>query len=50
MKVATVSEKDLLAVSGVIEAAIVKEEGVAYLKVQKDILDEEKLLSMAVDV
>ncbi len=49
MKVAAVSEQDLLAVTGVVEAAIVKEEGVAYLKVQKDILDEEKLLSMAVE-
>ena len=48
MKVADVSEQELLAVTGVVEAAIVKEEGVAYLKVQKDILDEEKLLSMAV--
>ena len=49
MKVADVSEQDLLAVTGVIEAAIVKEEGVAYLKVEKDKLNEEKLLSMAVD-
>ena len=49
MKVGNVNEQDLLAVKGVVEAAIVKEEGVAYLKVQKDILDEEKLLSMAVD-
>ena len=49
MKVAAVNEQDLLAVTGVIEAAIVKEEGVAYLKVQKDILDEDKLLSMAVE-
>ncbi len=49
MKVAAVNEQDLLAVTGVIEAAIIKEEGVAYLKVQKDILDEDKLLSMAVE-
>lgn len=49
MKVAEVNEQDLLAVTGVVEAAIVKEEGVAYLKVQKNILDEEKLLSMAVE-
>ena len=48
MKVAAVNEQDLLAVTGVVEAAIVKQEGVAYMKVQKDILDEEKLLSMAV--
>lgn len=48
MKVADVNEQDLLAISGVVEAAIVKDEGVAYLKVQKDILDEDKLLSMAV--
>ena len=49
MKVAEVNEQDLLAVTGVVEAAIVKEEGVAYLKVQKNILDEEKLLSMAAE-
>lgn len=48
MKVTDVCEQDLLAVTGVIEASIIKEEGVAYLKIQKDILDEEKLLSMAV--
>ena len=49
MKVSDVNERDLLAVTGVIESAIVKEEGVAYLKIQKDILDEEKLLSMSLD-
>lgn len=48
MKISNVNEQDLLAVTGVVEAAIVKEEGVAYLKVQKDILDEDRLLSMAV--
>jgi len=48
MRVSAVNEQDLLKVTGVIEAAIVKEEGVAYLKVQKDILDEDRLLSMAV--
>ncbi|MCW8924064.1 MAG: MFS transporter [Gammaproteobacteria bacterium] len=48
MKVVDVTEQDLLAVAGVIEASIIRDEGVAYLKVQKDLLDEEKLLSMAV--
>ncbi|MFC1589107.1 MFS transporter [Pseudomonadota bacterium] len=47
MKVSDVSEQQLLAVNGVAEAVIIKDEGVAYLKVQKDILDEENLLSMA---
>lgn len=41
------SEQDLLAVTGVAEAAIIAEEGVAYLKVEKHILDEQKLLSFA---
>ncbi|MDH5388771.1 MAG: MFS transporter [Gammaproteobacteria bacterium] len=48
MKVTNVTEQNLLAVRGVVEVAIIKGEGVAYLKVQKNILDEEKLLSMAV--
>ena len=48
MNVADVTEQNLLAVRGVVEATIIKDEGVAYLKVQKNILDEEKLLSMAV--
>jgi len=37
----------LAAVAGVIEAVVIGEEGVAYLKVEKRILDEEKLLSFA---
>jgi predicted MFS family arabinose efflux permease len=47
MKVKGVTEQQLLAVRGVAEAAIIKGEGVAYLKVEKHILDEEKLLSFA---
>ena len=47
MNVADVTEQNLLAVRGVVEATIIKDEGVAYLKVQKNILDEEKLLSDA---
>jgi predicted MFS family arabinose efflux permease len=42
-----VSEADLIAVPGVVEAAIIAEEGIAYLKVERHILDEEKLLSFA---
>ena len=48
MRVADTDEQTLLAIAGVVEAAIVREEGVAYLKVEKNILDEEKLLSFAV--
>ena len=48
MKVSDVTEQELLAVTGVVEVTVVKAEGVAYLKVQKSALDEEKLLSMAV--
>jgi len=40
--------RKLTAIAGVIEAAVIGEEGVAYLKVEKRILDEEKLLSFAV--
>ena len=40
-------EATLLAVSGVVEAAIIREDGIAYLKVEKRILDEQKLLSFA---
>ena len=50
MKVSDVTEQQLLAVRGVVEAAIIKGEGVAYLKVEKHILDEEKLLSFAQDI
>lgn len=47
MKVSGVSPQQLLAVRGVTEAAIIETEGVAYLKVEKRILDEETLLSYA---
>ncbi len=47
MKVTGVSPQQLLAVRGVAEAAIIEAEGVAYLKVEKRILDEETLLSYA---
>ena len=50
MKVGDITEQQLLAVDGVIEAVVIREEGVAYLKVQKSILDEEKLSSFAADV
>ena len=43
----TVTAADLLAVPGVVEAAIAPEEGIAYLKIEKRILDEQKLLSFA---
>lgn len=42
-----VSEHELIAVPGVVEAAIIIEEGIAYLKVERHILDEQKLLSFA---
>ncbi len=42
-----VSEHQLIAVPGVVEAAIILEEGIAYLKVERHILDEQKLLSFA---
>jgi hypothetical protein len=52
LNVADVSVEQLLAVEGVVEAALVKNEKqpgfVAYLKVKKRILDEEKLLHLAV--
>jgi len=47
LKVDTVTEDELLNIRGVVEAAIIKEEAVAYMKVEKHILDEEKLLSFA---
>jgi MFS family permease len=47
LKVENVTEAELLLIPGVIEAAIIKDEAVAYLKVEKHILDEEKLLSFA---
>ena len=42
-----VSETELIAVPGVVEAAIIMDEGIAYLKVERHILDEKKLLSFA---
>ena len=42
------TEAQLLTVDGVAEAAISSDEGVAYLKVDKRILDEQKLLSFTV--
>ena len=51
LNVGDVSVEQLLAVDGVVEASLVKNEKqagfVAYLKVKKRILDEEKLLSLA---
>ena len=38
----------LAAVAGVVEVVVIQDEGVAYLKVEKHVLDEEKLLSFAV--
>jgi MFS family permease len=49
LKVENVTEAELLLIPGVIEAAIIKDEAVAYLKVEKHILDEEKLLSFAAE-
>jgi len=40
--------RDLAAVVGVVEVAIVAHEGVAFLKVEKHVLDDEKLLSFMV--
>ena len=51
MNVEQVSVDQLLAVDGVVEAALIEDEkqsgAVAYLKVNRRILDEEKLLSLA---
>jgi MFS family permease len=51
LNVKNVSVKQLLAVKGVVEATLIDDENesgeVAYLKVKKHILDEEKLLSLA---
>jgi hypothetical protein len=48
-----VSVEQLLAVPGVVEAALIDDEEqsgqVAYLKVKKRILDEQKLLSLAAE-
>ncbi len=52
LKVKNVSVEQLLMVEGVVEATLIDDENdsgqVAYLKVKKRILDEEKLLSLAV--
>jgi len=40
---------DLAAVAGVVEVAVIADEGVAYLKVEKHVLDDEKLLSFRVN-
>ncbi len=42
-------ESDLLAIDGVFEAAIMRDDKIAYLKIEKRILDEQKLLSFAHD-
>ncbi len=51
LKVSGVSREQLLAVEGVVEVSLIDDENesgqVAYLKVKKHILDEEKLLSLA---
>ena len=51
LKVGDTSVEQLLAIEGVVEAALIDDEQgngrVAYLKVKKRILDEEKLLSLA---
>ncbi len=51
LNVQDIGVEQLLAVEGVIEATLIKDENefgqVAYLKVKKHILDEEKLLSLA---
>ncbi len=51
LNVENVSEQQLLAIAGVVEVALIDEKNqpgrVAYLKVNKHILDEEKLLSLA---
>jgi len=51
LNVKNISVEQLLAVEGVVEAALIDDENesgqVAYLKVKKRILDEEKLLSLA---
>jgi len=38
----------LAEITGVVEVSIIAEEGVAFLKVEKHVLDEEKLLSFMV--
>ncbi|UCB56343.1 MAG: MFS transporter [Thiotrichales bacterium] len=39
----------LAAVAGVVEVSVIADEGVAYLKVEKHVLDDEKLLSFGVN-
>ncbi len=51
LNVSGISIEQLLAVKGVVEATLIDDENehgqVAYLKIKKHILDEEKLLSLA---
>ncbi len=39
--------RELAAVAGVVEVSVIADEGVAFLKVEKHVLDDEKLLSFA---
>ncbi len=41
--------RDLAAVAGVAEVSVIADEGVAYLKVEKHVLDDKKLLSFMAD-
>jgi len=41
--------RDLAAVAGVVEVSVIAGEGVAYLKVEKHVLDDKKLLSFMAD-
>ena len=41
--------RDLAAVTGVAEVSVIADEGVAYLKVEKHVLDDKKLLSFMAD-
>ena len=40
---------ELAAVAGVVEVSVIADEGVAFLKVEKHVLDDEKLLSFGVN-
>jgi hypothetical protein len=41
--------QELAAVAGVAEVSVIADEGVAYLKVEKHVLDDKKLLSFMAD-
>ena len=41
--------RQIAAVSGVVEVSVLADEGVAYLKVEKHVLDDKKLLSFMAD-